>query len=225
MDYNESKQLVLETLKQFNTDDEDISLTLFNVYPDEMKAICKLLSDKTEPTKVSVNTQVKKDVDSNSSLHHKLVNIAYSWVLKNGSCGVAFKELNTSTINREYPDVIGFGSFGYSVLIECKTSRADFFADRKKPFRKEPSLGMGSQRFYCCPTGLIKQEELPDGWGLIYVNEKGRATAVHSNYKGNLIHNNKQDKNIVAEHGLMYSALRRLHLRGRIDEIYEPQQT
>src|ERR1700743_1391059 len=106
--------------------------------------------------------------------HSELVQIAYRWVLKNGSCGVAFKELVTLGSN-EIPDVIGFGAWEHSVLIECKVSRSDFLADKHKSFRKEPHLGMGNQRFYCCPTGLIKVEELPEGWGLIYVNEKGKA--------------------------------------------------
>lgn len=154
--------------------------------------------------------------------HRKLVEAAYSWVMKSSSCGVAFKELNTNACNQEYPDVIGFGAFGHSVLIECKTSRSDFHADKKKSFRKTPALGMGTQRFYCCLTGLLRVEDLPDGWGLIYVNEKLKPKCVHNPYKGNIGERNGGfEKNIKAEHGVMYSALRRLHLRGRIDEIYE----
>jgi len=45
---------------------------------------------------------------------------------------VAFKELKTAGI--EIPDVIGFGS-GFSIVIECKVSRADFLQDKKKPHR------------------------------------------------------------------------------------------
>lgn len=162
---------------------------------------------------------------ASEKLHRKLVEAAYRWILKNSSCGVAFKELNTNACNGEYPDVIGFGAWGHSVLIECKTSRSDFHADKKKSFRKTPALGMGTQRFYCCPTGLLKVEDLPEGWGLIYVSEKLKPKCVHSPYKGNIgERHNGFEKNIKAEHGLMYSALRRLHLRGRIDEIYEAPQ-
>ncbi|GAB3164792.1 hypothetical protein [Telluribacter humicola] len=167
---------------------------------------------------------------SYQSAHRKLVEIAYKWVLNNASCGVAFKELVTTACNGECPDVIGFGAWGYSVLIEVKVSRADFHADKKKSFRQHPELGMGSRRFYCCPTGMIKKEDLPQGWGLIYVNEKGRATCVYNPYRQFLQvppsvgHDERIEalpKNIKAEHGLMYSALRRLHIRGRIDEIYD----
>lgn len=133
---------------------------------------------------------------------------------------MALKEL--SSLNDERPDVIGFGCSGHSVLIEVKISRSDFLADRKKFFRIYPDRGMGSQRFYCCPTGLIKIQDLPTGWGLIYVNEKGKAKCIHSPYKGNIGEKLEgMPKNIEAEHGIMYSALRRLHLRGRIEEIYD----
>ena len=155
--------------------------------------------------------------------HKELVEISYRWVLNRAGCGVAFKELNSLACNGEYPDVIGFASWGHSVLVEVKISRSDFFADQKKSFRKTPQLGMGSQRFYCCPTGLIRKDELPIGWGLVYVNDKGKATCIHSPYTGNIPERHTGfEKNMRAEHGLMYSVLRRLHKRGLIDVIYQP---
>ena len=153
--------------------------------------------------------------------HRQLVEIAYKWVLANMSCGIAFKELHTNACNGEHPDVIGFGGWGHSVLVEVKVSRSDFLSDKKKSFRKNPELGMGRQRFYCCPVDLIKQHELPTGWGLIYVSGKGKARCVHSPYKGNIGERHHGFvQNIKAEHGLMYSALRRLHLKDLIDEVY-----
>lgn len=154
--------------------------------------------------------------------HAHLVKFAYEWVLKSGSCGVAFREFNTGACNGEYPDVIGFSS-GPTTIIECKTSRADFLADSKKMFRRYPEQGMGDYRYYFCPEGLIKVEELPEGWGLIYVNAEGKAKRKHraevKKANGfNIPYQHK--KNIKAEHNLMYSALRRLQLRGRIEEVY-----
>ncbi|MDO7535032.1 adenylosuccinate synthase [Acinetobacter pittii] len=78
----------------------------------------------------------------------------------------------------ENPDVFGVrhGIHSHGIgtfLLEAKTSRADFIADRSKPHRLNPELGMGKYRYYICPTGLIKTEELPEKWGLIYVSEKG----------------------------------------------------
>jgi len=158
--------------------------------------------------------------------HKDLVKIAHNWVLKNASCGIAFKELKT--ITSEIPDVIGFGSWTHSVIVECKASRSDVLADKNKPFRKDPKTGMGTHRYYICPKGLIKKEELPYGWGLIYVSDKGKATLFHKPLEtltsaGGIEYKRliKHPKNIEAEHCLLYSALRRLHLRGRIEEIYE----
>lgn len=153
--------------------------------------------------------------------HSELVNIAYRYCLKNCSVGVAFREFKS--ITSEIADVIGFGAWEHSVLIECKVSRSDFLSDKKKLFRKDPKLGMGKQRFYCCPEGLIKKEELPDGWGLIWVDEKRKARCVYSPYKGNIQERNSgfNERNLSAEMSILYSALRRLALRGRIEEIYQ----
>jgi len=152
--------------------------------------------------------------------HAILVQIAYKWILKNG-CGVAFREFRSYACNGEFPDVIGFSSGGHSTLIECKATRSDFLADRKKTFRTTPELGMGSYRFFCCPKGLIKESELPDGWGLIEINEQGIARAVVHPWRHWQERENRNEKNWKAEHGLMYSALRRLALRGRIEEVYD----
>jgi len=149
--------------------------------------------------------------------HAELVEKAYKWVLNNTSCGVAFKEITTAS-SREQPDVIGFGAWGHSVLIEVKVSRADFLRDKKKSFRIKPKLGMGSQRFYMCPEGIIKEKDLPKDWGLIYVYESGRCRNVYSPYKGNVFERKGLDKNMEAEHGLMYSILRRLHINKVLNE-------
>jgi hypothetical protein len=154
--------------------------------------------------------------------HKFLVQAAYRWVLKNASCGVALKELVTNNDSGEIPDVIGFGAWGHSVLIECKVSRNDFLADSKKKFRKTPETGMGKFRYYCCPTGLIKQEELPEGWGLIYVNNKGKASVRYKPVIGQIGWGGSgQPHNTLAEMQMMYSALRRLCLKGHIDSIYD----
>lgn len=156
--------------------------------------------------------------------HKYLVEIGYKWVMSR--CGVAFKELNAATGNGEIPDVIGFIS-GESFLIECKAYRNDFLSDKNKSFRIRPETGMGKFRFYLCPQDLISIEELPENWGLIYVNENGKAKCVHNPYgKGNIYsHWNCHKRDILAEQRLMYSALRRLQILGRIEEIYKKTLT
>lgn len=81
--------------------------------------------------------------------HKKLVGIAYKWVLSNSSCGVAFKELVCAS-SPEIPDVIGFGSWGHSVLVEVKVSRSDFLSDKNKKFKK-PYYGHGISAILLLP--------------------------------------------------------------------------
>ena len=79
----------------------------------------------------------------------------------------------------EYNGVVhSFGHDVGTVLIEAKTSRSDFLVDRKKPHRINPETGVGKWRYYICPTGLIKPTELPEKWGLIYVNGRGHCEIV-----------------------------------------------
>lgn len=163
--------------------------------------------------------------------HKYLIEVAYKWVLKRGSCGVAFKELKTANI--EIPDVIGFGS-GFSVVIECKVSRSDFLKDKNKPHRQK---GMGTFRYFCCPIGLIKVEELPEKWGLIYVQPNGDCKLAknpkHDRHRADGVPFNTSNdyyaqcypnaflRDLDAENKLMYSALRRLFIKGYVKHIYD----
>jgi len=163
--------------------------------------------------------------------HKELVEIAYKWVLKRGSCGVAFKELRSNNI--EIPDIIGFGT-GFSSVIECKVSRSDFLQDKNKPHRQK---GMGTFRYFCCPVDLIKLEDLPEKWGLLYVSPDGKCKAVKDVRKirvspTRFTHDSSDDyyahcypnsftRNLDAENKLMYSVIRRLFIKGHIKHIYD----
>lgn len=154
--------------------------------------------------------------------HNDLIKIAERWLLNTKKCSFVFTEL-VCLATSEIPDAIGFQS-GQSMLIECKVSRADFLADRKKIFRRNPFMGMGTFRYFFCPAGIIQPEDLPPKWGLIWVNEKGKPRQIVGP-KGNIWSSQKEflhdDRNIQAEWGLMASALRRLHLRGVLPLIYD----
>lgn len=76
------------------------------------------------------------------------------------------------THNAELPDVLAF-DMRNSTVVEVKVSRGDFLKDAKKSFRINPNSGMGDYRYYFCPKDLIKIEELPYGWGLLYVYPSG----------------------------------------------------
>ncbi|KAA3532717.1 hypothetical protein NLO85_27695 [Pseudomonas savastanoi] len=114
-----------------------------------------------------------------SEEHKKLTKLGASWFRKNGF-GVVATELSSAG-SREQPDVIAFRS-SCSAMIEVKVSRSDFFADRKKPERN--AGGIGIYRFYLCPEGMIKPEELPPRWGLLYA--KGRSVVAVVKPQGNI---------------------------------------
>jgi hypothetical protein len=82
----------------------------------------------------------------------------------------------------------------HSYLIECKVSRSDFFADRAKPFRCEPALGMGLYRYFMAPSGVLTVDDLEekcDGWGLLEV--RGRSVFVLREAKPHTSHNQAEE--------------------------------
>lgn len=97
--------------------------------------------------------------------HSQLVQAAAKW-LESRRNSVIVTELAT---HGEEPDAIGWRG-RRSTLIECKTTASDFRADAKKLFRKRAEMGMGQQRFYMAPPGVIKLTDLPRGWGLLEYN-------------------------------------------------------
>jgi hypothetical protein len=102
--------------------------------------------------------------------HAQLVEKAVRW-LRHYRCGVVLSE--QACVSGETPDAIGWKRAHHSVLVECKVTRADFMVDRAKPFRIKPEKGVGCERFYLTPAGLVKVEELPAGWGLLEVRARG----------------------------------------------------
>jgi len=108
--------------------------------------------------------------------HAQLVERAVRW-LRSYRCGVVLSE--QACVSGEMPDAIGWKQKCHSVLVECKVTRADFLADRAKPFRLKPEKGVGCERFYLVPAGLVAREELPAGWGLLELG-RGRIEMVRT---------------------------------------------
>ncbi|MGB6631960.1 MAG: hypothetical protein WBE52_12020, partial [Terriglobales bacterium] len=94
-----------------------------------------------------------------------------------------------------------------SVLIESKISRGDFLADRDKPFRQKPEIGVGCERYYLSPRGLIRSEELPAGWGLLEVSGR-EIERVKPSAK-----NMRSDIGFGYEMNLLLASLRRVEVR------------
>lgn len=145
--------------------------------------------------------------------HAECVEHAAAWLDRR--CKVVLPEFYS--YNKELPDVIGFtrGSLvkdgkwwsgEHSLLIEVKVSRSDFLSDKRKSFRAEPHEGMGDFRYYCCPKGLIKKEEIPEGWGLLYVYPSGRVMMQ--------VESTIHEKDLKCEFHLLYYYARRANYAG-----------
>jgi hypothetical protein len=136
--------------------------------------------------------------------HAQMVEIAVRW-LRSYRCGVVLSE--QACVSGEMPDAIGWKHACHSVLVECKVSRADFLADREKPFRLKPEKGVGSERFYLTLPSLVKVEELPVGWGLLE-RRRGRIEVVHASGK-----NLRTAVGFRYEMNLLLASLRRVEVR------------
>jgi hypothetical protein len=136
--------------------------------------------------------------------HQKLVELAVAW-LRSYRCGVVLSE--QACISGEVPDAIGWKRACHSVLVECKLSRADFLADGVKPFRVDSDEGVGCERFYLAPAGLIKDDELPLGWGLLEVQNR-RVELRRKSAK-----NHRSSAGFEYEMNLLLASLRRVELR------------
>ncbi|MFP1749209.1 hypothetical protein [Lonsdalea quercina] len=156
-------------------------------------------------------------------LSHDEICLIAERFLKNNGFKVAFHDRFVAYVGSgEKPDALGFRN-GASCLIEVKCSRADFLADRKKHFRIDPSKGMGDWRFFMTEPGVISVSDLPTGWGLLHV-KNGRVYKVHG-WPGSAVWCVRDRKpfaaNKQAECDYMYSALRRMQIRGHLGEVYE----
>jgi len=136
--------------------------------------------------------------------HAQLIEKAVHW-LRRYRCGVVLSE--QACVSGEMPDAIGWKQASHSVLVECKVTRGDFLADRAKPFRVKPEKGVGNERFYLAPAGLIKPEELPTGWGLLEL-QKGRVEMVRPSAR-----NLRTATGFRYEMNLLLASLRRVEVR------------
>lgn len=149
--------------------------------------------------------------------HADLVHRAQEWLYKR--CDYVVTEMSGYSI-REEADAIGWKG-GASTLVECKASRSDFHADKRKPFREFPEQGMGNYRYYMTPPKLIVADELPPNWGLIYAHPKvnrvvRKATWIRS------AEVNKQQENILLANALRN--YRRGYWKNLPDEIVDVLQ-
>lgn len=137
--------------------------------------------------------------------HGQLIRLAERWLRREG-CRIVLSEQTADS--GEVPDAIGWKTDCHSIVIECKISRADFFADQRKKARQKPGHAMGCERLYLMPVGLLKIEELPDGWGLLEACRGGVSAIVRRGTESR-----RKDRGLVAEMALLLASLRRVEVR------------
>ncbi len=130
--------------------------------------------------------------------------MAVAW-LRRYRCGVVLSE--QACASGEMPDAIGWKKACHSVLVECKASRGDFMADGEKPWRQRPESGVGCERYYLAPRGLIGVDELPSGWGLLEVSGREIESAKRS------AKNLRSSAGFELEMNLLLASLRRVEVR------------
>jgi hypothetical protein len=136
--------------------------------------------------------------------HARLIEMAEAW-LRRSRCGIVLSEQGCSS--GEMPDAIGWKGKNHSIVIECKISRADFFADSAKPWRTHPEIALGCERYFAAPKAMLRAEEMPEGWGLL--EAQGRELKVAKKSKRKL----RQPEGLMNEMNLLLASLRRVEVR------------
>jgi len=137
--------------------------------------------------------------------HAQLVSKAVEWLRRYG-CGIVLSE--QACVSGEVPDAIGWKGACRSVVVECKLSRSDFLADRAKPFRQNSELGLGCERWYLTPAGMLAAADLPQHWGLL----ESRAGKLRVAVKAGR-HNQRTPAGLLYEMNLLLASLRRVEVR------------
>lgn len=149
--------------------------------------------------------------------HADLVAVAERWLWGGDrACQVVLREYVTSGC--EIPDVIGFGSpTRGTIVVECKTTRADFRSDQQKISRRMPAdMALGTHRYYLAPKGLLVPDDVPAPWGLL-ATPRERVTVVKPAQRVD-----QGTTGLRAEARILTSALHRLARRGHLPAVYVP---
>ena len=144
--------------------------------------------------------------------HKDLVNHSMKIARKLGF-PLVLPEMKAALRTNEIPDIIAFRGGGETLLIECKTSRADYLADRNKPFRQNPETGVGLYRILISTENVV-HNDLYKNWEHIILDEKGNIKTSTLPNCGNMTLSSKahkfQNRNQTGELALLYSYARRL---------------
>lgn len=59
-------------------------------------------------------------------------------------------------------------------IFEIKVSRSDFLSELKKPRKRINAMELANDFYFAAPVGIIKEEEIPEGCGLVEVHKGGK---------------------------------------------------
>lgn len=117
--------------------------------------------------------------------HDYLVHRAARWLRGTRKCAVVATEKSPPQI-MVIPDAIGWTRDGYSVVVECKVSREDYLADRRKISRKAGIL-LGDERWYLAPPGVLGASDMEPGVGLLELGSHSLRKIVKATCRGRSI--------------------------------------
>jgi len=127
--------------------------------------------------------------------HEELCQTALRWLGGSRRCRVAVTEMAAGS---EIVDALGFKPAmlrdpltplydavvlrkgnairGETVLVECKVSLDDLRADRHKPSRRHPEIGVGDERWLLVPESIAEKAVpwLHEGWGLLIAHPRSQ---------------------------------------------------
>lgn len=156
---------------------------------------------------------------SEALTHSELVQRGCSWLRSERRRSIVLAEFRTTATN-EKPDCIGWNSDGWSIVIECKVSRGDFLRDKRKDVRTRDLHmhdGMGQERWYLSPPGIILLKDLPADWGLLYATPKGIVVERHA--VKNILHVERQRHELT----LLLAFMRRLLGIAKLQKKWKPR--
>ena len=99
-----------------------------------------------------------------SESHRELVYRACHWLQKTRRCKFVLCECS-SQLYSEIPDALGFDGRAHSISVECKVTKSDFYADRRKSCGDKR---VGWLRYFMCPPGVLLPSDMPPGIGLLH---------------------------------------------------------
>ena len=146
--------------------------------------------------------------------HKELVKRAALWLKNNQNCSVVICERATRC--SETPDALGFLNGSSSILIEAKSSRSDFLADKNKYFRKMPEYGVGDERYFFVSDGVILDTDDVGEWGIVQCT--GKQCRVKK--KSGKFESHKRN-----EISMLTSMIRRLEISGAVFVRHEYKET